>query len=164
MCVVRFIADLHFGHKGLAQNLRGFQDEYYHDEFIIDSWNRVVGKKDLTYILGDVTMEKKDSYYQLNRLNGSKYIILGNHDLMQHVPELLKYADKVGGMVQYKGHILTHCPIHPSELRDWGKNIHGHIHKLTIPDDRYICVSCENVNYTPQTLEQLLSGEQPTKK
>lgn len=156
MCTVRFISDLHFGHKNLAQTLRGFQDEFYHDEFIIEQWNRVVGKRDLTYILGDITMEKTDHYFQLDRLNGRKYIVLGNHDLIQHIPELLKYVEKVGGMVQYKGHILTHCPIHPSELRDWGKNIHGHIHNGKIDDSRYINVSCEAVGYQPKTLDELL--------
>lgn len=156
MCTVRFISDLHFGHKNLAQTLRGFQDEFYHDEFIIEQWNRTVGKRDLTYILGDITMEKTDYYFQLDRLNGKKYVVLGNHDLTQHVPELLKYVDKVGGMVAYKGHILSHCPIHPSELRAWGKNIHGHIHKQNIDDKRYMNVSCEAVGYIPRTLDELL--------
>jgi len=153
--IVRFISDLHFGHRNLAQSLRGFQDEFYHDEHIIDQWNRVVGKKDITYILGDITMEKKDYYFQLDRLNGKKYVVLGNHDLIQHVPELLKYVEKVGGMVEYKGHILTHCPIHESELRNWEKNIHGHIHASKIPDSRYINVSFDVLQY-PRTLDELL--------
>jgi hypothetical protein len=44
-------------------------------------------------------------------------------------------------------------------------NIHGHIHEKQvlkyipiygeIPDERYICVSCERVDYTPKTLEEL---------
>jgi hypothetical protein len=51
------------------------------------------------------------------------------------------------------------------------KNIHGHIHDKivtkdiyeygykvnTVPDDRYICVSCERVDYVPRTLEELLN-------
>lgn len=157
MCVVRFIADLHFGHKSLAQSLRGFQDEFYHDEFIIDRWNSVVNRRDITYILGDITMEKKEPYCQLDRLNGKKYVVLGNHDLIQHVPFLMQHVEKVGGIIEYKGHILTHCPIHESELKHYGKNIHGHIHKKTINDDRYVCVSCEQIYYTPKTLDELLN-------
>jgi hypothetical protein len=51
------------------------------------------------------------------------------------------------------------------------RNIHGHIHDKqvmidvyeygykvnAIPDDRYICVSCERVDYVPRTLEELLN-------
>jgi calcineurin-like phosphoesterase family protein len=67
-------------------------------------------------------------------------------------------------MVQYKGVILTHCPIHPSELEyRFPLNIHGHIHDkvvvldywTNIPDQRYICVSCERIDYTPKTLDEL---------
>ena len=73
-------------------------------------------------------------------------------------------------MIQYKGIMLTHCPIHPMELNyRFNKNIHGHIHEnlveynftllgfklFTRVDKRYVCVSCEHVNYTPKTLEQL---------
>jgi calcineurin-like phosphoesterase family protein len=161
MCKVRFIADLHLGHANMAK-MRKFQDEFYHDEYIVDQWNSVVDKRDLTYILGDVTMENSKNYYKLNSLNGRKVVILGNHDRPQDVPELLKYVDKVSGMVKYKGIWLTHCPVHESELEyRVNKNIHGHIHEKSVmkdayeQDSRYICVSCEHVDYKPKTLEEL---------
>jgi len=167
MSVVRFIADLHFGHKNCA-TWRGFQDEFYHDEKIIENWNNVVHKKDLTYILGDITMESKNDYYRLDALNGRKIVVLGNHDEPRHVEEMLKYVEKVGGMLRYSSKkygkfFLTHCPIHPMELEYRVQyNIHGHIHEKLVldknskPDKRYICVSCEHVGYTPRTLEELL--------
>jgi calcineurin-like phosphoesterase family protein len=169
MCTVRFIADLHLGHVNMAKH-RGFQDEFYHDEHIVDQWNSVVDKRDLTYILGDVTMENSKNYYRLDSMNGRKIVVLGNHDRPQDIPELLKSVDKVSGMVNYKGIWLTHCPVHESELEyRVNKNIHGHIHekvvmknvyewgykKDPIPDERYICVSCEHVGYKPKTLEEL---------
>lgn len=169
MSVVRLIADLHFGHKGMAIK-RGFQDEFYHDQTIVDNWNSVVHKRDLTYILGDVTMESKEHYYRLDEMNGRKIVVLGNHDMKNHIPELLKYVDQVAGMIKYsqKGYpkmFLTHCPIHPREL-DYRVelNIHGHIHEYLVedknrkPDKRYVCVSCEHVDYTPRTLEELLGN------
>jgi predicted phosphohydrolase len=67
-------------------------------------------------------------------------------------------------MVQYKGVMLTHAPIHPRELEHrFPVNIHGHIHDsqvmldhwTNIPDKRYICVSCERVGFSPKTLEEL---------
>lgn len=162
MSDVYLISDLHFSHKGMAQNYRKFQDEHYHDEHIIDQWNRIVrNKKDLVLILGDITMEKSSPYYLLDRLNGRKKVILGNHDQIQHVPELMKYVESVAGMMEYKGHILTHCPIHPDELRSWGKNIHGHLHNNyvmngEIRDNRYINVCCDVLDYKPRMLEELL--------
>jgi calcineurin-like phosphoesterase family protein len=168
MAQVRFIADLHFGHVNMAKK-RGFATVEEHDEHIIAKWNSVVHKRDITYILGDVTMEKAE-YDVLNRLNGRKYVVLGNHDKLGHTRKLLEYVDSVTGMMKYKGVILTHCPIHSMELEYRFKhNIHGHIHeklvmkKVTLMgftvfkrvDRRYHGVSCEQVDYTPKTLEQL---------
>ena len=159
MCIVRFISDLHFGHGNMAIR-RGFTTVDEHDAYIIEQWNKIVNKRDITYILGDITMEKISSYHLLDRLNGVKKVILGNHDRSSHVPELLKYVSFVGGMVQYKGHILTHCPIHPSQLEfRYSKNIHGHLHLNSLDDERYINVSAEVVNYTPKTLDELKNIE-----
>lgn len=164
MSTVRFIADLHLGHTNMAIK-RGFTTVEEHDEHIIAQWNSVVSKRDVTYILGDVTMEKSAPYALLARLNGIKHVVMGNHDRRQDVRKLLEYVESVGGMVSYKGVILTHCPIHPMELEyRFNKNIHGHIHDKQVmiedqgyerPDNRYICVSCERVDYKPKTLEEL---------
>jgi calcineurin-like phosphoesterase family protein len=169
MSIVRFIADLHLSHENMAKR-RGFSTVEEHDEHIIAQWNSVVNKRDVTYILGDVTMEKSSPYPLLDRLNGIKHIVLGNHDRRQDVPHLLQHVESVGAMIQYKGVMLTHCPIHPMELDYRFKyNIHGHIHDKvvtkdiyefgyktdTVPDERYICVSCERVDYLPKTLEDL---------
>jgi calcineurin-like phosphoesterase family protein len=168
MSIVRFIADLHLSHTNMALK-RGFSTVEEHDEYIIEKWNSVVHKRDVTYILGDVTMEKSSPYELLNRLNGVKHVVLGNHDRRQDIKKLLEYVDSVAGMVQYKGIMLTHCPIHPMELDyRFNKNIHGHIHDkqvmkavdnwgevVWVKDERYICVSCEQVDFTPKTLEEL---------
>ena len=169
MSIVRFIADLHLSHANMAKR-RGFSTVEEHDEHIIAKWNSVVNKRDVTYILGDVTMEKSSPYPLLDRLNGIKHIVLGNHDRRQDTKKLFQYAESVGAMINYKGVFLTHCPIHPDELT-YGipKNIHGHIHDKvvmkdvyefgykidTVPDERYFCVSCERVDYTPKTLKDL---------
>lgn len=167
---VRFVADLHFGHENLITKLRGFKDKFHHDENIIAQWNLTCHKKDVIYILGDITMEKND-YGILGRLNGIKHVILGNHDKLNCHHELSKYVNGIGGMHHYRskefhGHkfILTHCPIHPMEFNHSEAkgmkvfNIHGHIHEAyKIPDDRYINVSAEVIDYKPKTLKELLN-------
>lgn len=169
MSTVRFIADLHLGHANMAKR-RGFSSVEEHDEYIIKKWNSVVVKRDLTYVLGDVTMESAKSYPLLDKLNGRKIVVGGNHDKPTHTKELLKYVDSIAGMVQYKGIFLTHCPVHPREMEYRIKhNIHGHIHENYVEytfrffgikifsrvDRRYHCVSCEHVDYTPKTLKEL---------
>lgn len=168
MSKVRFIADLHLGHTNMALK-RGFATAEEHDEHIISQWNKKVHKRDTVYILGDVTMESSKPYPLLNRMNGLKRVVLGNHDMAKDIPELLKYVHSVSGMVKYKGIWLTHCPVHERELEfRVSRNIHGHIHEERImqlesfgfkdewvPHDKYHCVSCEHVDYTPVTLEEL---------
>ena len=163
MSVVRYISDPHFGHRNMAIR-RGFSDEYQMNEYMVKQWNYVVTKKDVTWILGDITMEKSSEYYWLDQLNGIKKIVLGNHDKPQHVPELLNYVNSVCA-VQYvrdKKHgniIFSHIPIHPCELEyRYTINIHGHVHENTLKDKRYINVSAEVVDYTPKLLNELLYG------
>jgi len=168
--ITRFIADLHFGHENMAK-ARGFRDAAEQDAFIIKHWNNTVNKNDTTYIVGDISMEKSTVYPLLSKLNGKKYVILGNHDKRQHVPILLNHVDGVLGMLKKRFRsenltaFITHSPIHTREFSK-GRvniNIHGHIHEYKVKkwfglveDTRYICVSCEQVGYTPRTLKELL--------
>lgn len=177
MSTVRFIGCLHFGHDWLAK-YRDFYDAYHHDEFLIKSWNSVVkSKKDLTYILGDVTMKDPEHYYQLDRLRGRKIVVLGNHDLPKDVKYLLNYVESVGGMISYKDFCLTHAPIHPDEMGFYRGNIHDHIHhenKLTehlastsyldkssviAPTlHKYYNVDAKLINFVPKTLDELINA------
>jgi len=166
---------LHLGHKWMAQH-RGFQDEFYHDEYLIEQWNQVVNKKDLVYILGDITMETSKHYYQLDRLKGRKIVVLGNHDLPRDTRELLKHVETVAGMIDYKGYCLTHAPIHPCEMGFYRGNIHAHIHEnelvdcivpsrykdedsvLTTTLHKYINVDAKKLDFKPlnfETIKQL---------
>jgi calcineurin-like phosphoesterase family protein len=177
-CITRFIGCLHLGHKNMAIH-RGFGGSEEHDEYLISQWNSVVlKKKDITYILGDITMEKSCCYPLLNCLNGIKHVILGNHDRRQDIPELLNYVDSVGGAVKYKGYILTHIPIHPNEIGRFKGNIHAHIHHinklepLTVKEsytdnDNYINsgnkyyfnVDAKLIDFKPKTIEELLTNK-----
>lgn len=159
MSIVRFISDLHFGHEW-AYLSRGFSDIYSHDEHIIAEWNKVVHKKDTTFILGDLTMENKNHLYRLDALLGRKILIGGNHDKRKDFQEISNYVESIVGCMKYKNFMLTHIPIHPSQLTKLYGNIHGHIHSDQINDNRYINVCCEIVNFVPQTLEQLIERNQ----
>lgn len=52
-----------------------------HDEWLINRWNSQVAKRDHVYILGDFAFGHPKSVIKiLGKLNGKKYLILGNHD------------------------------------------------------------------------------------
>ena len=142
MSIVRFIGCLHLGHTNIAIH-RGWNNAEEQDEFLIQEWNKVVSKRDTTYIVGDITMEKSLDYYKLDQLNGRKIVVLGNHDRHQDIKQLLMYVDGVAGAVDYKGFIITHVPIHPNEVQFYRGNIHAHIHHLNrleeaIVNDSYL--------------------------
>jgi calcineurin-like phosphoesterase family protein len=155
MSKVFFISDLHLSHNNMAK-LRGFESIDEHDNHIVTEWNKVVSKRDIVWLLGDITMEKRTPYPILEKLNGFIRVVAGNHDRPQDMHELLKYVQSVSGMVNYKGFALTHCPIHESEIDRFRGNIHGHVHADTLPDHRYINVSAENIDYIPRSFEELL--------
>lgn len=161
MSKVYFISDPHFGHKNLGA-LRGKSFEET-DKLIIDNWNSIITKRDIVNVLGDITMENHAilSHY-LSQLNGEIRIVGGNHDTFQSCKELKRLGITVMGCLNYKGFICTHIPIHPHELHGFYRgNIHGHIHDPSVslgPD--YINVTCEHINYTPITLEEILEKRQ----
>lgn len=149
------ISDLHFGHKNIALH-RGFESSEEHDNHIISKWNSIVDKRDTVWILGDITMSKSIYYPLLNKLNGIKKVVLGNHDKPSHIPDLLKYVNVVCGMIKYKGALLAHCPVHEDQFDRFSINVHGHTHEVWLEDKRYVNVSCDAVNYIPQLLKELI--------
>ena len=86
-------SDLHFGHnKEFLYGPRGFSSIEEHDEAVIQNWNSVVTENDIVYILGDVMMgpNRKECVEKVNRLNGTIYIVCGNHDSEQKILDYTK--------------------------------------------------------------------------
>ena len=113
-----------------------------HDAAVIKNWNSVVGPDDIVYHLGDVMLG--DNTYGMNclrQLNGTIYIIPGNHDtstrikLYKTLPnvEVLNLAE----MIRHKKYnfYLSHHPTMTSNLekapflRMHLINLFGHTHQ-----------------------------------
>lgn len=152
MSRVFHIADLHFGHRKIAEYTgeRRFKDEQERTDTIIANWNSVVGKRDCVWVLGDVAFGRT-ALARVGELNGTKKLVLGNHDTLP-IEEYLKYFSKVYGVVAWKsGVIMSHVPVHPFQLHTRFRiNIHGHLHANDYADPRYLNVCCEQVDYTPR--------------
>lgn len=86
MTKIFFTADLHFGHKNILRysKNRPFakeNDTAAHDKWLMKLWNSTIGKKDIVYILGDLTFLGSDDARRLiEKLHGRKHLIVGNHD------------------------------------------------------------------------------------
>jgi len=154
MSRVFFASDTHFGHKRIHKFRTEFESESQHQEYVIERWNETVGKNDKVYLLGDsaFTMESIEA---VRRLNGTKILLRGNHDKLNTSVYLWVFKE-VCGIIRYKDFWLSHAPIHPQELRGL-KNIHGHVHNATIPDNRYFNACLENIDYRPIEYFELLN-------
>lgn len=78
-----YISDLHFFHVNLNTKMdkRGFESIEAMNEYMISQWNKRVRKNDEVVILGDLSLEKGEKTNEvLRRLNGRKYLVVGNHD------------------------------------------------------------------------------------
>jgi calcineurin-like phosphoesterase family protein len=78
-----FISDTHFGHERILTlgSGRPFSSIQEHDETIIKRWNEVVKPHDTVIHFGDVALGKiAESLPLIERLNGIKSLIPGNHD------------------------------------------------------------------------------------
>lgn len=169
------ISDTHFCHE----NIYGFVDAQGHrirrefanaqegDEAMIERWNSVVKPSDHVYHLGDVTMLRGSdgncapAARILDRLNGHKRLVLGNHD-HNTVEWYARWFEKIKGQNMHNGLLMTHYPVHPGSLGRAKANVHGHTHRQHVMNgwqrvEQYINVSVEVIAYTPVALEDVLT-------
>ena len=158
------ISDTHFGHANILtfkkQNgdpLRSFHNIVEHDEHLIEQWNKTVSPNDKVYHLGDIGFKNFTNLSLiLNRLNGTKVLIRGNHDNFK-LSQYQQYFKDVRASHILDKFILTHIPIHPESVGRWKANIHGHLHDNSLKDSRYFNVSVEKTNYAPLDFEFIRS-------
>lgn len=163
MSTIFLISDTHFGHANIINFLNEdgtrvrphWNNVDDMDEDMINRWNHIVSPNDKVYHLGDVVMNRR--YLKLvERLNGKKELVLGNHDIFD-TSEYLKYFKRVHGSVKLDNLVLSHIPVHPSMLPRWSLgNIHGHVHCNSLTDPLYKNVSVEVIDYAPIPFDIIL--------
>ena len=179
-------SDTHFGHKNIIKYCsRPFKDTHEMTETLVENWNKVVQPHHKVLHLGDHDyLGVKNSYKITSRLNGEKYLVMGNHD------------DSVGKMLRkgfkevYDSYVYidlgefkisaSHYPNHPGKLAwlratlkryakgHWEKfpeksslwHLYGHVHNnhgRVNYESKCINVSCDVWDYTPIYFPELLS-------
>ena len=133
-------SDLHFGHKNIMSfcpetRARFNNDVVYMNNAMVEEWNHRVQPGDTVYILGDVAfMSGADAGKMMNRLNGDKILIEGNHDrktlkdatFFRAFKEVHKYLD-----ITHDGHkiVMFHYPIAEwDQMHRGALHFHGHLH------------------------------------
>ena len=172
---VFLVSDTHFGHKGVCHftrndgvtKLRPFDTPEEMDEFMVEAWNAKVKPNDKVYHLGDVVINRR-SLPIMDRLNGDKVLIRGNHDIFKD-EDYRKYFRELRAYHVMNGMILSHIPIHTESLGRFGVNIHGHLHanrvmrdlavcgRLDVVDVRYHNVCVEMTDFAPILFEEVIA-------
>ena len=77
-----FVSDTHFAHENIIKYCnRPFKSIEEHDEALIERWNEKIDKDDIVFHLGDFAFASEEYIKSiLDRLNGKKYLVFGNHD------------------------------------------------------------------------------------
>ena len=133
---VFFTSDIHFGHSNIIKYCRRpFASVEEMNEKIVRNWNEKVSREDEVFILGDLSfMSAYATRLLMLRMNGKKYVIVGNHDKklfkdreLANCFEWIKdYAE-----IQYRGIpiVLFHYPIAMWNGRFHGAmHLYGHVH------------------------------------
>ena len=165
---VYLVSDTHFGHLGVCKfmradgvtKLRPWSSPEEMDEAMVQNWNETVKPNDKVYHLGDVVINRR-SLKTLQRLNGDKVLIRGNHDIFRD-SEYREYFRELRAYHVMNGLILSHIPLHPGSLQRFGTNVHGHTHSNRVMlddntiDVRYHCVCVEQTDFRPILFEDVL--------
>jgi calcineurin-like phosphoesterase family protein len=152
-----FAGDLHLGSNNVVKFRNQFKTVEEHDQTIVNNIMECLNKRSLLYLLGDVCMSAEAlAYIDMFRSTGARVVLIGgNHCTDKVSMQMLSSAfDDVLFYKNKYGMTMSHMPIHPQQLR--GKlNLHAHTHDSIITDSRYLCVSLEQINYKPISIEQV---------
>lgn len=153
---VFFTSDLHFHHKRICEftDRGNYTTPEEHTDWLVDIWNKQVGVADLVYHLGDFSFAKTTHEIRqvLQRLNGQKLFIKGNHCKREDYNILRKenyiqwWGDYKEIYIQKTATCLFHFPIMSWHKQGYGAyHLHGHCHgNLKAPIGKMLDVGIDN--------------------
>lgn len=118
-------------HRNIAKYRKFVESTEHNTDLIVEDWNRRINKNDVVYVMGDAAFSFAGlSIY--GELPGRKILVKGNHDDYTTTKVQIQYFEEIYAMIKYKKMWLSHCPIHPAEMRRCIGNVHAHVHEQTI--------------------------------
>lgn len=167
-----YIADLHLGHENIIRlSKRPFKTVQEMDDVIIDNINSVVTDDDDLYILGDVCFKCNNPMDYINRINGRKHLVIGNHDkFLIKNPSIRKCFVEIKDIMTVTDGdyriVLCHYP-----MVEWDGyyrgvlHFYGHIHNNFDNDTTKYITSVKNaynvgvdiLGFMPKTAKQIVA-------
>jgi len=127
-------SDWHIGEDRFEIMDRPYATVQEHIDALVQNHNAVVTPDDLVYVAGDVLYQKAnpDFLEQIERFNGYKILIRGNHDRPFTDEQFAKYFESIipegDGIELDCGEIPCYINHYPSLGRNDRFNLVGHIH------------------------------------
>lgn len=168
-----FTADTHFGHsKSFITEPRGFKTVEEMNEAIIERWNKIVKSDDIVYHLGDIFLNNdKVGIECVKRLNGTIFMIWGNHDTDVKKNLLSRECHILGGWYSYLikyGKLSLYLSHYPSITANYDEkhfnqhviNLHGHTHQqknfLYVDNPFMYHVGVDSHNCAPVHIDEVI--------
>ena len=183
-----YISDLHYDHKNvLGFDNRPFKDVDEMNEAIVERWNGAVGQDDTVYVLGDMFWcSERTAVGILRAMNGTKILVRGNHDSCEKEifrNEFAVIQDYMEIEDDGRNVVLCHYPIPCFKNHYYGwYHLYGHVHNSfewnMTEHSKFLMTELYGhpcnmfnvgammpwMNYTPRTLDEIISREEEVKK
>jgi len=170
MSKIFFTADTHFYHANIIRYCnRPFSNVINMNTKLIEKWNKKVKPNDTIYILGDFAFCNGElANTILQRLNGKKHLIRGNHDHFLTRKEFDKshfewVKDYHLLKTQHKGFkvklALSHYPMYSWDSKYHGSiHLYGHVHDTEIEVDlgKSFNVGVDVNDFAPVSLNKIM--------
>lgn len=160
-----FTSDQHFGHANIIKYCdRPYATYKIMDKALIDNWNSVIKDEDEVFVIGDFSLTRNHEMIRslLEKLNGTKHLILGNHDELKPFSYVNCGFASVHTSLKIEDTIyLIHDPASAAVLKKDDILLCGHVHTLFTEIEsengvRVINVGVDVRDYKPVSLEELL--------
>ena len=146
-----YISDLHFGHGNIIKfDQRPFATVEEMTHVLIRNWNSTVTNQDTVYILGDFCWGKETDWIRiLDKLNGNKVLIRGNHDIKD-------MSDKEDRGIDVDGSIID---INIMEVVMDDIDEEKRFKKIEITEEREETKEAKDGNYDDESVEDILNED-----
>lgn len=184
--ITHFTSDQHYGHKNILKYCpnRPYKTIEEMREAFITNYNNVVDHYDVVCWVGDAFFcDVVESKKIMNRLNGDKILVIGNHDKSKNVMADIGFSmvmDSFTMQIAGKPCFVTHYPPkgakhvgheHDERFNDKRPErkkgefiIHGHTHMATRTDGTSLHVGVDAWDFYPVPMAEIMKIIRDTSK
>jgi len=173
MFIRAITSDPHYGHKNIIQYAnRPFESVHHMNESMIENYNSMITKDDIVLWCGDCFFcPKEDARKIMDRLNGRKILVLGNHDRSAGSMAGIGFDIVMNEFVMVVGGRVVRVCHYPYARQTKDERyldrrpekikgellIHGHTHSHETVNGTSIHVGVDSWNYRPALMNEIES-------